>query len=205
MDNFDLLCPFLWDRDITDNNFYTIEILQRRKDGHPELTKSNQSIKNYMIYNKEEYYNLKSYICQFCKDNNARAYIKPNIRNNEMVAMETIRMIAEYVVQKNYQAVANAYRCIAGRYSAEINNRWVVDIDYKELEGINKLMGTSMTQTEVEQLALTTIEKLNGKLLLEVPTVYGKHFITTEFNLDEWNKLPYGYGVQIDSLTLLFF
>jgi len=206
MDNFDLLRPLLWNREnINGINFYHIYIIQRRKDdGNTDMNITYTTIRNYYVYNEKDYDLLKPKIEKACKDNNARAYIVPNIKNSERIALETMKLVAEYICSKNHKAVENAYEHSVARHNGEILSRWIVDIDYKEMDNINTRLGINKTQEDIENDCKNIILKLGSKILLTVPTKNGKHWIVNPFRLDEWKKTPYGYGVNKNGGTLLY-
>lgn len=81
IDNFDLILDQLSFNN--KNEFYFLQIIQRKKDGNKDLHVRNgyRLIKSYYVYSKEELINLKDRIIELCKNNNARAYINLNVRN----------------------------------------------------------------------------------------------------------------------------
>ena len=81
IDNFKLIRSHL----VFNNKdeFYFVQIIQRKKDGNEGLHVRNgyRLIRSYYIYSVEEFNNLESRIKELCESNNARAYINLNVRN----------------------------------------------------------------------------------------------------------------------------
>jgi len=96
IDNMDLCLPFL--KFNTEDDFYYLQILQRRKE-HADLSKNSRVIKNYYIRNLE--YLMKRYdtIKDICNYFNARAMLRLNKRSFKKVAFRTMQNIVAQMMQ----------------------------------------------------------------------------------------------------------
>lgn len=101
IDNFDLIRNHL----IFNNKdeFYFIQIIQRKKDGNGGLHVRNgyRLIRSYYVYSLGEFDNLKDRIKELCESNNARAYININVRNAKETALECIKRYTDLVLNNN--------------------------------------------------------------------------------------------------------
>lgn len=75
VDNFDRICKILEFN--KKDEFYFLQIIQRKKDGNVTDTGNNgyRTIKTYYIYSVEQLRKKKDKIKELCLKNNARAYI----------------------------------------------------------------------------------------------------------------------------------
>ena len=125
------------------NEFYFLQILQRKKDGNEGLHVRNgyRLIKSYYIYSIKDFDELKPRIIELCHNNNARAYINPNVRNAQEVALECIKRYADLVANNNaFQGNAIWDSACGGTRARGYKGLNIVDIDnikyldkYKEI------------------------------------------------------------------------
>ena len=178
-DNFHIIEPLLDFKE--PNTFYFIQILKRRKD-NPGLKTGVQTIDNLYIYTPEDLNKLKEKIVERCIKNNARAYINLNRLDTEKIALQTLRKIADLVIQGDYRAVKNAYSSVCGTYHSESEKRWVVDIDSDVI----------YLKDEVRQVIESLQSEIKGhnyRILAEIPTRSGVHLITNPFNMHLFRKI----------------
>lgn len=146
------------------NEFYFLQIIQKKKDGL-YIRNGQVYIRSYYIYSIEEFDSLEERIKELCENNNARAYINPNIRNAQEVALECIRKYADLIVE-NYAFQGNNIwdiTCTRG-YKA----LWIVDVNNpKQLPQIKEVLKCSHSEPLI---------------MYEVPTVHGYHLVCSEFN-----------------------
>lgn len=174
IDNTEILRPLL--KFPFDTSFYFLQIIKRRKE-NPELKKPQTIIKNYYIHSTEEFDELYESVVTRCVDNNARAYLRLNIRDLKKVALATNRKIAEYLFAGDYKSVQNAYDKATGEFHADPDKKWIVDFDGEEAQPVY--------YTPV----LNEIVRLNPDAAVAmIPTKNGLHFISRPFNLQEFNK-----------------
>ena len=199
INNFDLILDQL-----SFNNrdeFYFVQVIQRRKDGNEGLhvRSGYRLIKSYYIYSKQELIDLKDRIIELCRNNNARAYINPNVRNAKEVALECIKKYADVVVNDN---------------SFMGNNRWDSSCGCTRARGYKALWIIDVDNLEHLETIKTIINSCQGapgeRIKYVVPTVHGCHLITYGFNREEFNnrlrETEVGYvDVHKDNPTLLYY
>jgi hypothetical protein len=182
------------------NEFYFLQIIQRKKDGNTDLHVRNgyRLIRSYYIYSKEELINLKDRIIELCKNNNARAYINLNIRNAKEVALECIRKYADLVLNDNSFMGNNIWDSSCGCVRARgYKSLWIIDVDNPDkLEEIKKIVNSCTGSTE--------------RIKCIIPTVHGYHIISYGFNRSEFqNKLKENnldfVDIHKDNPTLLYY
>ncbi len=163
------------------NTFYFIQILKRRKD-NPGLKTDVQTIDNLYIYTPEDLNKLREKIVERCTKNNARAYINLNRLDTEKIALQTLRKIADLVIQGDYRAVKNVYSSVCGTYHSESEKRWVVDIDSDVIHLKDEVR-------QVIEILQSEIKGHNYRILAEIPTRSGVHLITNPFNMHLFRKI----------------
>ena len=132
VDNFDLIKTFLsFD---SDDDFYFLQIIQRRKDaGNEEMTKGRKLKDTFYIYKMEDLDYLKPKIIEICEKYNARAYFRLNKRSQQNIAFQSLKLTTDYIVSGQFKNVKNVYLTCAGRHSsAKKDKLWILDIDDME-------------------------------------------------------------------------
>lgn len=199
IDNFDLIL-----NNLSFNNkdeFYFVQIIQRKKDGNEGLHVRNgyRLIRSYYIYSRQELIDLKDRIIELCKNNNARAYINPNIRNAKEVALECIKKYSDLILNDSSFMGNNIWDSSCGSTKARgYKALWIVDID--NLDQLDKIQETiNLCQGQP-----------GDKIKYVVPTVHGCHLVTYGFNREEFNDRLRQLGVDYvdihkDNHTLLYY
>lgn len=138
MDNFNQIKDLLFFD--SDNDFYVLNILKRRKDpGNESMSTGVKSKGQYYIYSKDDLDRLKEKIINTCKINNARCYIILNKRDKKVIALQTLKLIADMISTGQYECVKDAYQKACGRHSAAHGKkRFILDVDNEEDEEIVK-------------------------------------------------------------------
>lgn len=196
-DNFDYLSQ-LFDDLKSKEDFYYVQVIQRKKDGH---RKSERIVKNFYIYNKESFLEKKNHIIELCKQHNARAYFWINPRNARKVALECVKSYADLVAQGDCTKGYKVWDKKCGSNPAPgYDHHWIVDVDAKDVDYVHT----------VYSLINQCRSKLDGNVLYSIPTQNGFHFITIGFDLDHFRQLCKIHkvgdiDVHKDNPTLLYY
>lgn len=182
VDNFVQISKMLKFRD--DDDFYFLQIIQRKKDINPDNTivfsgKNNNSrmIKMYQITSVDQLLSLKQEITALCNIFNARAGIDLNRKSLKASSLQTARLIMDQFLNNNYKDAMKAYSSVCGRYSNEPDKRWLIDIDEKKIpNGMIEYINNSCRPMN------TT------KVLGFVPSRSGLHVISKPFDLKNFYK-----------------
>ena len=176
-------------------DFYYVQVIQRKKDGHP---KSERIVKNFYIYNKEDFLKKKDYIIDLCTRHNARAYFWINPRNSRKIALECIKSYADLVAQGDCTKGYKVWDKKCGAHPAPgYDRRWIVDIDSKD--------------DEYRLTICKLIEQCRGGKVFDfIPTSQGYHIITSGFDLHHFKQLLKinrleDIDVHKDNPTLLYY
>ena len=186
VNNFDKIKELL---DFTDKNtFYFIQIIKRRKDV-PEMKSGVSIVDNFYVYSLSDLDKLKEKIIDRCEKHSARAYINLNRLDTEKIALHTVKIIMDYIINKDYTSVKNAYATACGSHHSEDQKRWVIDVDEEALHIKDKIVSI------IETLHKDFKKKgKQYKVLAEIPTRTGIHIITNPFN-------PILFQKEIEILT----
>jgi len=200
IDNFDKIKPLL-EFPKQGDSFYFIQVLQRKKDHvGVRLGGSNNNsrlIKAYHVSSIEKLDIHKEEMIKLAELFNARIGINLNPRSFEKTAFQLLEKVAHQMQNKNFYDVRKAYDSVCGNYHAEMDKRWIIDIDTKDAQDIQNIWVC------IEQLH-DVIENRDYKILAEIPTKNGVHFITNPFNLDAFSKLYPKIEVHKNNPTLLY-
>ena len=194
VNNFNELAPYfklLKDKE----DFYYIQIIQRKKDGHK---KSERIVKNFYVYNEEDFLKKKDHIISLCEQHNARAYFWINPRNARKIALECIKSYADLVAQGDCTKGYKVWDKKCGANPAPGYDRsWIVDIDSKDDEYRLKIW--------------KLIEQCRGGGVIDyIPTTQGYHLISRGFDLHHFRQLCKiehigDIDVHKDNPTLLYY
>ena len=191
VDNWDLIRKHL---DFSDpDKFYFIELMQRKKD-NPIFPANNRMVKYYCVYSLDYYDSIENEVKLLSDTTGARVYILINRRSYSKCCLNVIKDATQLAIDHNYQHFPKLISTVVGKYSDEPNKKWIIDLD-----DVSK-------ETEVKQF-IDSIEpyEVGSKVKLEIPTLNGKHLITTAFNVQKFcQKFP-DIDVHKDNPTLLYF
>lgn len=196
-----------------DKTFYHITILKRRKD-NPEMETGVKVVDNYYLYKPYDLLKLQDRIINNCKDKNARAYINLNRLDTEKIALYTMKIITDYIINQQYVQVKNAYSMACGSHHSEENKRWIVDIDLIDPVTKEAIPDMSDKYNAIMYFINKEHNEMNNKnagvspnwrsIIAEIPTKHGTHIITNPFNLKLFgDKFP-GIDVNKNSPTILY-
>ena len=185
INNYDLIRPLL--KFDNEGDFYFIQVIKRRKD-NPGLSKDNKLIDNFYVYSMDEFNAIEHKLLSQCELNNARAYMRLNVRNAKKVGLFTLKKITDYIISNDYRAIASAYHSTCGEYHSDVDKKWVVDID-----GIH-LKYMDVIKDRINELHSKIIQPTKQhKILATIPTKTGFHIITNPFNVSLF-KAKYVWG-----------
>lgn len=176
VNNFDKITKYF---DILKSNedFYYIQVIQRKKDGH---RKSKRIIQNFYIYTKEEFLIKKDYIIDLCEKYNARAYFWINPRNSKKIALECVKFYADLVAQGDCSKGYKVWdKQCESNPASNYEHLWVVDIDSKDISYV----------TTVISIINKCRAKCPEKVLDIIPTAAGCHLITIGFDIHQFQQL----------------
>lgn len=180
IDNFEYLSN-LFDWLVDKDDFYFVQIIQRKKDGVelPSYTSGARTIRSFYFFTKEEFLRQESYIKELCNSNNARAYFWINPRNTLDIACESIKQFSDLIKNGNTrQGVAVYDRATGSCRSSNYKKLWIVDIDSKDYEYRNNMAKL------INECRGTEGERIKHV----IPTVNGYHLITSAFDRQQFSQ-----------------
>ena len=198
--NLELIKPLLKFESADD--FYYLQILQRKKDPNPINlpTGSNnnaRTIKNYYVGSLEYLDKKMPEIIALCDLFNARASIRLNKRSHKKVAFRTLQKIAGILANGEHSHLKTAYSKACGLgHNAGGDKTWVVDLDTPE----------EIKEDYIIRLVaiIKNIQPVGDKLIEIVPTKSGIHLITKPFNLQTFKEKGYSMDIHKDNPTNLY-
>lgn len=204
IDNFDLIRSYLTFK--SDLDRYIIHILKRAKDDKGKLygvNETNRMLKTFYITSLDYFDKKVPVIKDLCESNNARAYILPQVRNNKDCLMTLMKLTLDNLENPTIKPDHLIRSAFSGCHTSR-DKKWIIDIDNDNLiEYPNK-----NTTNQIKTWTFKQVESVIKKMLKKcgkstndyyvVPTVHGKHIVTSPFDLVKAQKLcPMLYqGVQ---------
>jgi hypothetical protein len=100
IDNFELIKEFIKNNYILNKgDFFLLQILKRRKE-NPDMKKDVSSIDSFIIINPEDLDYYKEDIIKLCQEHNARAYFRLNKRNEDKIALQTLKISTDDLIDR---------------------------------------------------------------------------------------------------------
>lgn len=188
-----------------DDSFYFVQILQRKKD-HPgeKLGGSNNNSRLIKAYHLNSVDKLEYHweeMVKLAELFNARVSINLNPRSFQKTAFQVLAKIAHQMENKDFYNVRKAYDSVCGNYHAEMDKRWLIDIDK---EDINKKEQIIQHVNDAHLIMKDHKTAGDYRILAEIPSKSGLHIITNPFNLDAFNKAFPGIECHKNNPTNLF-
>ena len=188
----------------SNDEFYFLQIIQRKKDGNKNVIDSMRNgyrtIKSYYIRSHEELERRKEKIISLCENNNARAYININKRSAKEVTWNLGIEALTLYKEDRANHIFNLFDHICGTTpSSKSELLWIVDLDSQDIDYINK----------VKEI-LNEVRGNPNRIRLEVPTLHGLHLITGKFDVKQFNQHMLMNKLDIieikrDNPTLLYY
>lgn len=193
IDNFELIKTHLCFN--SRDEFYFVQIIQRKKDGNEGLHVRNgyRLIRSYYIYSIEELNSLENRIKELCESNNARAYINPNPRNAKECALECIKRYSDLVLNNNSFMGNNIWDSVCGSTRARSYKAlWIVDVDSQDVDKIEEI--------------IKSCRHNNDFTIYKVPTVHGFHIVCNGFDVNQFRSIVKDYiDIHKNNPTLLYY
>lgn len=173
----------------SEDEFYFVQILQRKKDNPGNINGSNNSsrlIKAYYINSLEKFDKLKDEMIFFADHFNARVGINLNKRSYYKTAFNTMKNMAEQMHNKNFQHVARAWNTACGVHNGG-DKIWLLDVD--------KMPDSKDDYTEQKRLfgmvdcIIDSQPKDVNKIIANIPSKSGYHLMVKGFDLRQFVRL----------------
>lgn len=191
-DNFDLIRGLL---SFTSNDdFYFIQILKRRKD-NPGLNTDVAVIKEYFVDSFEYFDKKRENMIEQATKNNARVTSRLNKRSYQKTAFKMLVDVANKVEQGQYKSVKNSFSSCAGKYSAEKDKTWLVDVDSDDLQKYN------MDEVIAD---INNSMPVGEKVLGKISSKTGYHLLVKPFDLRAFSQKYPTLDMKKDNPTNLF-
>lgn len=175
INNFDQIRQLLkWD---SDDEFYFVQILQRKKDNPDNIHGSNNSsrlIKAYYIDSLEKFDKQKEEMIALADMFNARVGINLNRRSYYKTAFNTLQTMANQMHNKEFKYLYRSWNTACGIHNSVEDKIWLLDFDYKPISAdweIN-IRGYLYSQQPIGV----------DKVLAFIPSKSGIHVITKGFD-----------------------
>lgn len=194
IDNFELICEIIRKRELTEDEFFFLQIIKRKKD-NPNIGMSHEIvIHNWFIKDADYLMEKKDAIVKMCEDNNARAYFRLNKRSYKKVALQTLALIAQNIAAGNYN-IKNCYESCAGQHHSDENKTWILDIDDGEFV---------LTDDKMAYLEELVKETKRTFVVHKIPTKHGYHIICPPFNIKKFQDKFGNISYHRDNPTILY-
>ena len=128
---------------------------------------------------------------------NARVCINLNPRSFEKTGFQLMSKIAHQMENKDFLNISKAYDSVCGNYHAEIDKRWIIDIDLQSMEYVNYVVDNII---EIQSKITNKV----SEVLEILPTKAGFHIITNPFNVEEFKNRGFTEDIHKNNPTILW-
>lgn len=181
VDNFDKIAELLSFN--SEDEFYFVQILQRKKDNPKKINGCNNSsrlVKSYYISSSKKLLELKDEMIFFANHFNARVGINLNKRSYYKTAFNTLKKISEQMLNKNFKNVRHAYNTSCGIHNSVDDKVWLLDVD-----DVGRKSNDILLYIENECMPI------GDKFISIIPSKNGYHLITKPFDIRKFvSKYP---------------
>lgn len=194
IDNFNQIRSLLKFEDNNKDIYYFVAILQRKKD-FPEgaRVEDHRLIKAYYVSSLEYLDKRKDEMIALSIFFNARVYINLNPCSYRKNVLKAFDELSTMLLNDNCKAFPHLPQTLSGKYCANGDKTWIVDLD--------------TTQTDLIEEVVQTISELRpygDKIVARIPTVSGVHLITKPFDLKAFYE-QHLINVHKNNPTLLYY
>lgn len=172
LNNLELVLPLL--NFNSEDDFYFLQILQRKKD-NPGIGSNSRVIKNYYIYSEKYLLDRFEEIKTLCKVFNARASLRLNKRSFKKVGFQTLETIANKMKSDDFKCLNTSFDRACGLTHNDSNKKWIVDVDKEDLIWIPQIID-----------AIQPCRPTGNKIITRIPSLSGVHLITSPFDISEF-------------------
>ena len=197
IDNFEQIKSLL--KFDSEEDFYFLQVIQRKKDHKNDSTtklgtnNNSRLIKAYYIYSTEQLDRYKEEIIQLCNLFNARAGISLNRRNSRDLSLEMLSLLAYNIKSNHFNQLSNLYNSVCGQYHSEKDKTWILDIDTKDMNVVEKIKND-----------IVDLEPVGKKDIALIETKNGYHLITKAFNSQKFGLLYPEVEVHKNNPTIVY-
>lgn len=193
VNNFDLIKKLLRFDDKDD--FYFCQVIQRKKDGNnvPSANNGYRTIKTYYIRSIDDYERRIPAIIQLCEQNNARAYINPNVRNAREVALQCSKAYIDLVIENRCNQGHRVYdHCCGITPKKGVDKLWIVDVDTHDPNVMGVISDAIERCRSGHKIGNDEHGDLYYNIVVKIPTINGVHFISRGFDCSQLrDKISY--------------
>lgn len=190
IDNFNIIQNLLEFR--SKDDFYFLQILQRKKDFKKEGKKINGTnnnsrlIKAYYISSIEYFDFIKPEVIELCNIFQARAGINLNRRSYHRMALQHLKKVTDQILNKDFHKAHKAYSSVVGAYNDDSDKKWIIDIDDTDMGIVDDTIDL-----------ITNIQPYGNKEIAIIPSKSGYHLITSPFNLQDFLMQPETKDIEV--------
>lgn len=177
----------------TEDDFYYVEITERKKDNEG-LNRNSNVINSYQITSMKELDRMMPEFILLSKLYNARVGINLNRKSFRKTAYNVLDKLAKQLCSLEYKNVQNTYQSASSGKNNNGINYWILDMD---------------DTTEIDTGVMMDIDSLEPneyvrKAMGVIHTKSGYHIITKPFRIDQFRKIYPKIEIKKNNMTMLY-
>ena len=205
--NYRILRDFL---DFSDPGKFYLALVVKRKKDNPEMDRSEQIIKNYMIPSMDKLERIMPEMETLCNTFNARVYLYINRRSFKNTQKAMLKTLCNQICSESVSNLNHLFDSCAASSGCG-DKFWIIDADMPDKKEM--LPDSYMRlESEIKMKLFDGLERMKPELpdggrrvQLVLPTKNGFHMVTKPFDTRVWNIMENDicesvkkYGIQVD-------
>ena len=205
--NYQILKDFL---DFSDPGKFYLALVVKRKKDNPEMDRSEQIIKNYMIPSIDKLERIMPEMETLCNTFNARVYLYINRRSFKNTQKAMLKTLCDQICSESVSNLNHLFDSCAASSGCG-DKFWIIDADMPDKKEM--LPDSYMRlESEIKMKLFDGLERMKPELpdggrrvQLVLPTKNGFHMVTKPFDTRVWNIMENDicesvkkYGIQVD-------
>jgi hypothetical protein len=206
--NYGILKNFL---DFSDSGKFYLALVVRRKKDNPEMDRSEQIIKNYMLPSIEKLERAIPEMETLSKAFNARVYLYINRRSFKNTQKAMLKTLCDQICAESVSNLNHLFDSCAAAHGCG-DKWWIVDVDFPAMPEVCSSDSYMRLESEIKIALLDSLNSIKPELTdggnrvkIVLRTKNGFHLVTSPFDTREWScirervlALERKYGIELD-------
>lgn len=206
--NYQILKDFL---DFSDPGKFYLALVVKRKKDNPEMDRSEQIIKNYMIPSMDKLDRIMPEMETLCRTFNARVYLYINRRSFKNTQKAMLKTLCDQICADSVSNLNHLFDSCAASSGCG-DKFWIIDVDMPAMPEVCSSDSYMRLESEIKMKLFDSLNNTKPELpegesrvKLVVPSKSGFHMVTKPFDTREWEQIKNSvlalerkYCVEID-------
>lgn len=190
--NYGILKNFF---DFSDPGKFYLALVVRRKKDNPDMDRSEQIIKNYMISSMDKLERILPEMETLSKAFNARVYLYINRRSFKNTQKAMLKTLCDQICAESVSNLNHLFDSCAAAHGCG-DKWWIIDVDLPVMLEVCSSDSYMRLESDIKMKLFDELEGMKPELTdggrrvqLVLPTKSGFHMVTRPFDTREWERI----------------